>query len=79
MSTLKIIYEICFILMGLLLLIFVIAGEMESYYALLALGLIGWSVYDLRKEFKDRSKRGDVQKMEKEREEIEKKMKEKEK
>jgi hypothetical protein len=65
--------------MGLLLLIFVIADEMESYYALLALGLIGWGVYDLRKELRDRSKKGDVKKMEKEREEIEKKMKEGEK
>lgn len=79
MSTLKIIYEICFILMGLLLLIFVIADEMESYYALLALGLIGWGVYDLRKELRDRSKKGDVKKMEKEREEIEKKVKDGEK
>jgi hypothetical protein len=39
--------------------------------------LIGWSVWDLRKEFRDRRKKGEVSQLAEEREEIQKRMEEK--
>jgi len=74
MSVLKMIYEICFIVMGLLLVIIAIEGSIAGYYALLGLGAIGWGAYDFWKEIRDRRKKGEVSELTKEREEIQNKL-----
>ena len=74
MSVLKMIYEICFIVLGLLLVIIAIEGSIAGYYALLGLGAIGWGAYDFWKEIRDRRKKGDVADLAREREEIQNKL-----
>jgi hypothetical protein len=76
MSIIKIIYETCFIILGLILIIVSMTGDLEPYFALLGLGMMGWGAWDLRKELRDRSRKGQVRKLEEEREAIRKRMQE---
>lgn len=74
MSIMKIISEILYILFGIAAIVGVIALEMEAYYALLGVGLIAWGVYDIYKETRDLSQKGEVGQLSKEREEIKKRI-----
>ena len=74
MPILKIISEIMYILFGIATIIAVIALEMEAYYALIGVGLIAWGGYDIYKETRDLSQKGEVGQLSKERDEISKRI-----
>ncbi len=75
MSTFKIIKEILEILFGLGCIIAGIALEAEDpWLYLIGVGLILWAGWDIYKELRDSSEKGDVSEMAKEREEISRKL-----
>lgn len=78
MSTLAIIREIFYILVGILIIIFGIMYEMEWYYILAGFALVVWGIWDIYKEVRDLGKKSEVSEMAKEREEIKKKIEGKE-
>lgn len=78
MPVLHIIWDVCFILLGIILIIFSISGDLEAYWALICLALMGWAVWDLRKQIREIRKRGELDQMEKERDEIRERMEKKE-
>jgi len=74
MSKLKIFQEVLYILFGILAIIFVFAMDAPAYIALIGVGLIVWGVYDINKELRDMKKGSEVDQLAKEREEISKKL-----
>ena len=77
MPVLNIIWDVCFICLGLLVIILCITGDLEAYWAFICLGLMGWAVWDFRKHFREMRKRGEISQLEKEREEIRQRMEKK--
>lgn len=78
MQILKFIVAICFIILGIILISIVIAEGGEAYLVILGLIAIGWGVWDIRKVIIEHKKKGEVDDMEKEREDIKQRMEKKE-
>ena len=70
MTVLHIIWDVCFILLGIILIIFAVSGDVEAHWAVICVALMGWAVWDLRKQIREIHKKGELDQMEKEREEI---------
>ena len=73
----KLAYGICFVLLGLLLVVSGIAGEIPSYSVLLGLAILAWGAYDIYKYIQEKKKEGEMDDMAKEREDIANKLKDK--
>jgi hypothetical protein len=72
------IYDILIILFGILVVIGAIAFETEPYVVLIGLALIAWGGYSTAKWIRDARKGSEVQELAEEREEIERRLEEKE-
>jgi hypothetical protein len=79
MPVLHIIWDVCFILLCILLIIFGITGDLKAYWVVISLALMGWSIWDLRKQIIEIRKKGEYDEMKKERDDISKRMEDKEK
>ena len=73
----KLAYGICFVLLGLLLVVSGIAGEIPSYSVLLGLAILAWGAYDIYKYIQEKKKEGEMDDMAKEREDIAKRLEDK--
>jgi hypothetical protein len=70
MQVMKLIVAICFIVLGIILVGIVIGEGGEAYLALLGLLAIAWGIWDIRKVIIEHKKRGEIDDMEKQREDI---------
>jgi len=74
----RLVYGICFVLMGLGAVAGVIGGELQSWAILLGLGMVAWGAYDIHKYIREKKKEGEMDDMAKEREDIAKRLEDKE-
>lgn len=71
MSISKIISELAFMAMGVIAIVVVVHYDFEKLWLFfLGVGIIGWSLWSIYKEIRDSTKKGEISKMAKEREDI---------
>jgi len=75
-TVLHIIWDVCFMLLGILLITVAISGDLEAKWLLVVVPLMGWSVWDLRKQIIELRSRGEYDQMKKERDDISRRMEE---
>jgi hypothetical protein len=78
-TVLHTIWDVCFMLLSILLIILGISGDLEAQWLVIVVPLMGWSIWDLRKQIIEIRKRREYDEMKEERDDISKRMEEKEK